>query len=65
MELILFIIIILLLLTGTIVYLFYPEKYLNYREKSVNSRDIKTLRVQGILLLCVAIFFIVMFIRNI
>jgi hypothetical protein len=65
MELVLYIIIILLLLTGTIVCLFYPEKYLKYREKSVNSRDIETLRLQGILLFCAAIFFIVMFIKNI
>lgn len=64
MELVLFIVIITFLLVGVIVYLFFPENYLKYREKDINARDVEILRVQGVLLLFVMIFFIVMFIKT-
>lgn len=64
MEIILFIVLTLILLFGIIICLFFPKKYLKYRDKDFNKRDIELVRVQGVLLLFLELFFIVMFFRS-
>jgi len=64
MEDILFIIINLFLIIGAVVYIFFPKKYLKYREKAISKRDIIILRIQGVFLLCVMVFLVLMYIKN-
>jgi hypothetical protein len=60
MDTIIFIIFISILTCGSIVSIFFPRRYLKYRNKDVNEKNVQLLIGRGFILLLLAMFFIFM-----